>query len=160
MHQDEPLISNAAPTTLLLKTSTGTMSLTLPKVRDAEQARALALALPGLDLRRVIDVTLCIDGEIHSLIVHPRITILDVLREHLRRGSPKYVCGPDLCLDCIVLADGSAVASCSASAAHYNGASIITVGDLATIDSSPRPMQLDVQVSHLQRHARQSAALR
>jgi xanthine dehydrogenase YagT iron-sulfur-binding subunit len=160
MHRDERVILSTAPTTLLLKTATGTMSLTLPKVRDAAQARALALAVPGLDLRRVVDVTLSIDGEIHSLIVHPRITLLDVLREHLHRGSPNYVCGPDFCLDCIVLADGAAVASCSASAEHYNGSTIVTVGDLSKTDTTPRRMERTAQVARITQNDGQPVALR
>jgi xanthine dehydrogenase YagT iron-sulfur-binding subunit len=72
-----------------------------------------------------------IDGQQHDLIVDPRTTLLDVLRDHLGNMSPKKGCDHGQCGACTVLVDGRRVNSCLALAVSLDGAEVLTSDGLA-----------------------------
>ncbi|MGP9707945.1 MULTISPECIES: (2Fe-2S)-binding protein [unclassified Brachybacterium] len=76
-------------------------------------------------------VHLVIDGQQHELIVDPRTTLLDALRDHLENTSPKKGCDHGQCGACTVLIDGRRLNSCLALAVSVDGAEVITSDGLA-----------------------------
>jgi xanthine dehydrogenase YagT iron-sulfur-binding subunit len=61
----------------------------------------------------------------------PRVTVLDLVREHLTLPGTKKGCNQGACGACTVLVDGERVLSCLALAVQYEGRSITTVEGLS-----------------------------
>src|SRR5437773_4545333 len=78
-----------------------------------------------------LNVSLRVNGTEHRLILDPRTTLLDALREHLRLTGSKKGCGLGQCGACTVLMDGKRVKSCLSLAALVEGREIITIEGLA-----------------------------
>ena len=76
-------------------------------------------------------VHLVIDGQQHDLIVDPRTTLLDALRDHLGNMSPKKGCDHGQCGACTLLVDGRRLNSCLVLAVSADGAEVITSDGLA-----------------------------
>ncbi len=70
----------------------------------------------------------------------PRVSLLDLLREHLHLTGTKKGCNQGACGACTVLVDGERVLSCLALAVQYDGRAITTVEGLAT-DGALHPLQ-------------------
>ncbi len=70
----------------------------------------------------------------------PRVSLLDLLREHLHLSGTKMGCNQGACGACTVLVDGERILSCLALAVQYEGRSITTVEGLAT-DGVLHPLQ-------------------
>jgi xanthine dehydrogenase YagT iron-sulfur-binding subunit len=70
----------------------------------------------------------------------PRVTILDLVREHLTLPGTKKGCNQGACGACTVLVDGERVLSCLALAVQYEGRSITTVEGLSQ-DGALHPLQ-------------------
>jgi xanthine dehydrogenase YagT iron-sulfur-binding subunit len=85
-------------------------------------------------------VTLTIDGERREATVDTRVTLLDLLREHLGAPAPKKGCDHGQCGSCTVLLDGRRVTTCLAFAVQHDGAEITTAAGLGTAEA-PHPMQ-------------------
>ena len=60
----------------------------------------------------------------------PRVTILDLLREHLHLSGTKKGCNQGACGACTVLVDGERINSCLALAVQYQGRAITTIEGL------------------------------
>ena len=65
----------------------------------------------------------------------PRVSVLDLLREHLSLPGTKKGCNQGACGACTVLVDGERVLSCLALAVQYEGCSITTVEGLSRGDA-------------------------
>ena len=76
-------------------------------------------------------ISLKINGEGHRLIVQPRETLLDVLRDKLNMTGTKKGCNEGDCGACTVLMDGKAVLSCLILAVTATGKNITTIEGLA-----------------------------
>src|SRR5271163_1878479 len=61
----------------------------------------------------------------------PRVTLLDLLREHLDLTGTKKGCDRGQCGACTVLLDGRRINSCLALAASLDGAEVLTIEGLA-----------------------------
>jgi xanthine dehydrogenase YagT iron-sulfur-binding subunit len=89
----------------------------------------------------VVSVNLTINGTRHALMLDPRTTLLDLLREHLDLTGTKKGCDQGQCGACTVLVDGRRINACLTLAAMQNGAAITTIEGLATNGSLHRLQQ-------------------
>jgi xanthine dehydrogenase YagT iron-sulfur-binding subunit len=80
------------------------------------------------------DITLNVDGTEHSVRVDNRVTLLDLLREHLGITAPKKGCDHGQCGSCTVLLDGRRATTCLAFAVANDGAEVVTAAGLGRID--------------------------
>src|SRR5262249_7930113 len=78
-----------------------------------------------------VSATLTVNGTRHALLLDPRSTLLDVLREHLDLTRTKQGCDQGQCGACTVLIDGRRVVSCLTLAVTRDGASVTTIEGLA-----------------------------
>jgi xanthine dehydrogenase YagT iron-sulfur-binding subunit len=87
-----------------------------------------------------IDVALILNGRRVQVAVDPRVTLLDLLREHLHLTGTKKGCDHGQCGACTVHVDGRRVLSCLTLAAAANGRLVRTIEGLAEGDRL-HPMQ-------------------
>src|SRR5262249_60383950 len=85
----------------------------------------------SLTTPEAVSVSLTINGAHHALMLDPRTTLLDLLRERLDLTGTKKGCDQGQCGACTVLIDGRRVVSCLTLAVMMDGASIITIEGLA-----------------------------
>jgi xanthine dehydrogenase YagT iron-sulfur-binding subunit len=85
-------------------------------------------------------VTLRINGQDQELMIEPRVTLLDALREVIGLTGTKKGCDRGQCGACTVLVDGERINSCLTLAIMQEGREITTVEGLAR-DGQPHPMQ-------------------
>ena len=78
------------------------------------------------------EITLTVNGDLHTLPVQSHHTLLRVLREQLGITSPKVGCENGECGACTVIMDGVPVNSCLVLAPEADGATIETVESLST----------------------------
>jgi xanthine dehydrogenase YagT iron-sulfur-binding subunit len=92
-----------------------------------------ALSAEGSDVEAVTPVTLelRVNGQLHTLTLDPRTTLLDVLREHLALTGSKKGCDHGQCGACTVLLDGRRINSCLTLAAMHDGQPVTTIEGLA-----------------------------
>lgn len=89
---------------------------------------------------RLVNCAFTINKRRHEMQVDPRVTLLDLLREHLKLTGTKKGCDHGQCGACTVLLEGRRMNSCMTLAVMQNGREITTVEGLA--DSSQlHPMQ-------------------
>lgn len=111
---------------------------------------AAKLGLPGAAAAEVtpsrplppdaLNLTLQINGQSHAVVVDPRTTLLDALRERLGMAGTKKGCDMGACGACTVHVDGRRVVSCLTLAASVEGKRITTIEGLAQGDQL-HPMQ-------------------
>jgi xanthine dehydrogenase YagT iron-sulfur-binding subunit len=77
-----------------------------------------------------IAFTLEVNGERRDLVVDPRTTLLDALREHLELTGAKKGCDHGQCGACTVLLNGRRVNSCLILAVTQRDASVVTIEGL------------------------------
>lgn len=87
-----------------------------------------------------VHVSLAINGQHRELDLDPRVTILDLLREHLQLTGTKKGCDHGQCGACTVLVNGERMNSCLMLAVMQNGKEIVTIEGLAEGDHL-HPMQ-------------------
>ena len=78
-----------------------------------------------------IPVVLRVNDAEHALLLEPRRTLLDVLRDDLRLTGTKQVCDMGNCGACTVLVDGRAQYACLLLAVDCAGGAITTIEGLA-----------------------------
>jgi xanthine dehydrogenase YagT iron-sulfur-binding subunit len=81
-----------------------------------------------------VEVTLTVNGEMHTLDVDVRATLLDVLRERLDLTGAKKGCDHGQCGACTILLDGKRANACLALAVAHQDAAIVTIEGLADGD--------------------------
>ena len=77
------------------------------------------------------NIAIRVNGTELSLNVDPRVSVLDLLREHLGLTGSKKGCDHGQCGACTVLIDGRRANACLALAVAHDGAGITTVEGLA-----------------------------
>ncbi len=92
------------------------------------------MATPDRSSHPRVPVTLRVNGSEHHLLVEPRHTLLDTLREDLRLTGTKKVCDSGNCGACTVHQDGRSVYSCLTLAVEADGQDVRTVEGLAGTD--------------------------
>src|SRR6187399_1232453 len=80
------------------------------------------------------DVTLRVNGTEHRLTVDTRVSLLDLLREHLDLTGAKKGCDHGQCGACTVLLDGRRVNACLVLAVVADACDVVTVEGLADGD--------------------------
>ena len=76
-------------------------------------------------------MAICINGSESPAPEDPRVSLLDLLREHLGLHGTKKGCNQGACGACTVLVDGQRIVSCLALAVQYDGCSVTTIEGLA-----------------------------
>jgi xanthine dehydrogenase YagT iron-sulfur-binding subunit len=87
-----------------------------------------------------VKYTLTINGQPRDLELDPRVTLLDLLREHLHLTGTKKGCDHGQCGACTVLLNGKRINSCLTLAVMQDGAQVTTIEGLAA-GSNLHPMQ-------------------
>ncbi len=72
-----------------------------------------------------------VNGVAAELPADPRVSLLDLLRDHLQLPGTKKGCNQGACGACTVLVDGTRVLSCLALAVQYEGRAVTTIEGLA-----------------------------
>jgi xanthine dehydrogenase YagT iron-sulfur-binding subunit len=78
-----------------------------------------------------VPVRLQVNGEVVTVHVEPRRSLLSVLRDELGLTGAKEVCGEGTCGACTVLVDGEAVYSCLTLAIDCEGREVRTIEGLS-----------------------------
>ena len=81
-----------------------------------------------------------VNGLDHDLVLDPRTSLLDLLRDHLNLSGTKKGCNQGACGACTVLVEGMRINSCLALAVQFEGRAITTIEGLAT-QSELHPLQ-------------------
>ncbi len=77
-----------------------------------------------------VAIPIVINGLSKPLPADPRVSLLDLLRDHLDLSGTKKGCNQGACGACTVLADGERILSCLALAVQYDGRRITTIEGL------------------------------
>jgi xanthine dehydrogenase YagT iron-sulfur-binding subunit len=85
-------------------------------------------------------VSFTVNGQVRSLNVDTRTTLLDALREHLRMTGTKKGCDHGQCGACTVIVEGRRINSCLTLAVMHEGDRITTIEGLGTPENL-HPMQ-------------------
>lgn len=91
-------------------------------------------------MRETLSIELAVNGTGRRLVVEPRETLADVLRDRLGLSGTKVSCDAQVCGACTVLVDGLAVSACTFLAADADGRTVRTVEGLAD-DGRLSPLQ-------------------
>jgi xanthine dehydrogenase YagT iron-sulfur-binding subunit len=108
----------------------GTVGASTVSVALTVAAPPLPAEAPPLQDEGLVPVSLRINGRAERVLVEPRWTLLDVLREQLGLTGTKDGCERGECGACTVLMDGSPRYSCLALAVEAEGHEITTVEGL------------------------------
>ncbi|MDB5848398.1 MAG: 2Fe-2S iron-sulfur cluster binding protein [Rhodoferax sp.] len=83
---------------------------------------------------------LTINGQPHAVTVEPRLSLLDLLRDHLHLTGTKKGCAQGACGACTVLVNGERINACLSLAVQMQGREITTIEGLSTGDDQ-HPLQ-------------------
>jgi nicotinate dehydrogenase subunit A len=86
-------------------------------------------------------IVLSVNGKTVVTEANPDTPLIYVLRNDLGLNGPKYGCGLAQCGACMVLMDGTAIASCVTPVQRAEGKVILTLEGLGTIEN-PHPLQM------------------
>jgi aerobic-type carbon monoxide dehydrogenase small subunit (CoxS/CutS family) len=78
-----------------------------------------------------VDISFTLNGKGYDLQIEPRMTLLDVIRDHLDYTGTKRVCNRGECGACTVILNGKTVLACAMFAMDAHGAEIETIEGLA-----------------------------
>lgn len=88
-----------------------------------------------------VPVRLMVNGRPLSLMIEPRVTLLDALRTRADMTGSKRGCDRGTCGACTMIVDGRTVYSCSTLAIEVQGKRIRTVDGLASASGQLHPVQ-------------------
>ncbi len=108
----------------------------MPEVSAAQQA--------GTE----VDVSLIVNGVPRRMLVEPRKTLSDALREDLRLTGTHVGCEHGVCGACTVFVDGAAVRSCLMFAVQADGTQVVTIEGLTGPDGGLSPVQVAFREHH------------
>jgi xanthine dehydrogenase YagT iron-sulfur-binding subunit len=111
-----------------------------PMMGEADAASAPSAAASAASLPAVMTVLLRVNGADHQVMLDPRTTLLDALRERLHLTGTKKGCDQGQCGACTVLVDGRRVTSCLTLAVMQEGHEVTTIEGLGT-PRNLHPMQ-------------------
>lgn len=79
--------------------------------------------------------TITVNGEVRSLDLDPRTTLLDALREHLKLTGAKKGCDHGQCGACTVLVNGVRINSCLSLAVAHDGDEVVSIEGVGGVGS-------------------------
>jgi xanthine dehydrogenase YagT iron-sulfur-binding subunit len=82
----------------------------------------------------LMTVVLKVNGRERQLVIEPRVTLLDAIRDHLQLTGTKKGCDHGQCGACTVHVDGYRINSCLTFAVMHQGREITTIEGLASGD--------------------------
>ena len=82
-----------------------------------------------------VPIRLTVNGQVRDLLVEPRVTLLDAVRDRLDLTGNKRVCDRGACGACTMIVDDRTVYGCSTLAIDVQGTTIRTVDGLANGDT-------------------------
>ncbi|MCL6452783.1 MAG: (2Fe-2S)-binding protein [Alicyclobacillus sp.] len=97
--------------------------------------------------REVVQITLQVNGEAHTVEVEPRMLLADVIRHKLGLTGTHVGCEQGVCGACTVLVDGEPQRSCLMFAVQAQGHDITTIEGV-TPESGLSPLQAAFQKHH------------
>jgi xanthine dehydrogenase YagT iron-sulfur-binding subunit len=129
-----------------LQTTTAAGSAVLGPTAVAEAATKLAQPKPAPPPAVppspfAVTLTLKVNGQSHDLLLDPRTSLLDTLREHLGMTGTKKGCDQGACGACTVIVDGRRVLSCLTLAAVASGSEVETIEGVASKTGALHPVQ-------------------
>ena len=104
---------------------------TAPLAHAAAATQAPAEATEKTAVPGAVPVTLKINGQTHQIMLEPRVTLLDALRENLQMPGTKKGCDHGQCGACTVHVNGRRVNSCLSFAIMHQNDEITTIEGLA-----------------------------
>ncbi len=108
--------------------SAGAVALLAPTSQETAIAgEAATPPMARLELR--------VNNVMHQQMLDPRVTLLDLLREHLGLTGTKKGCDHGQCGACTVLVNGRRINSCLSLAASHDGDHIVTIEGIAHNDA-------------------------
>lgn len=113
----------------------------LPPILAGSAVTAAAQAGPAAQEASVVVTRIPVNGQVHTLDLDPRSSLLDVLREQLALTGSKKGCDHGQCGACTVHVDGRRVASCLTPAVQVDGRQVLTIEGLSGPDGALHPMQ-------------------
>jgi xanthine dehydrogenase YagT iron-sulfur-binding subunit len=144
---DDPESGPSNPTRRAFLRTTGTAAAAVmaacapapPKITP-EHGASPAKSGDGLNVEGAVPITLRINGKDRQLLVDPRTTLLDCIRETVALTGTKKGCDHGQCGACTVHVNGRRVNSCLSLALMHDGEEITTIEGLGTPDAL-HPMQ-------------------
>ncbi|MES2830489.1 MAG: aldehyde dehydrogenase iron-sulfur subunit PaoA [Pseudomonadota bacterium] len=125
----------------LLKASAAAAGGAVAAGKIAPQAQAAAVVQAAqAQTPAAVNVLLRVNGKDHEVMLDPRTTLLDALRERLHLTGSKKGCDQGQCGACTVIVDGRRIASCLTLAVMQEGHDITTIEGLGT-PNDLHPMQ-------------------
>ena len=109
-----------------------------PFVSEAEAQSVAQASKPAAGAS--MNVLLRVNGAEHQVMIDPRTTLLDTLRERLHLTGTKKGCDQGQCGACTVIVDGRRITSCLTLAVMQQGHEITTIEGLGT-PKNMHPMQ-------------------
>jgi xanthine dehydrogenase YagT iron-sulfur-binding subunit len=126
---------------MLLKATAAAAGGAVAAARLAPEAEAAAVAQPAQAAApATVNVLLRVNGTEHQVMIDPRTTLLDALRERLHLTGTKKGCDQGQCGACTVIVDGRRITSCLTLAVMQEGHDITTIEGLGT-PRNLHPMQ-------------------
>jgi xanthine dehydrogenase YagT iron-sulfur-binding subunit len=95
-------------------------------------AESRPAADPSNDTVPAARVSLEVNGQVHTIDLDTRTTLLDALREHLHLTGTKKGCDHGQCGACTVLVNGRRINSCLTLAVMHPGDKVVTIEGLGT----------------------------
>ena len=114
-------------------------AIAAPSLINASQNNKVSASNAVVEGETMIELN--INGQLKTLNIEPRVTLLDALRENLALTGSKKGCDHGQCGACTVLIDGQRVYSCLTLAVMQEGKEITTIESLATGDNL-HPVQM------------------
>jgi xanthine dehydrogenase YagT iron-sulfur-binding subunit len=124
----------------LLKATAVATSGAMVAARLAPQAEAATMPPAQTKEPANVNVLLRVNGTEHQMMIDPRTTLLDAIRERLHLTGSKKGCDQGQCGACTVIVDGRRMTSCLTLAVMQEGHDITTIEGLGT-PANLHPMQ-------------------
>ncbi|WP_158748626.1 (2Fe-2S)-binding protein [Acidobacterium sp. S8] len=128
---EQPLFGRFSRRSFLSQLGAASIAATTTTLAHAAPTQAPAEAATEKAVPGAVPITLKINGQTHKVMLEPRVTLLDALREQLQMPGTKKGCDHGQCGACTVHVNGRRVNSCLSFAIMHQGDEITTIEGLA-----------------------------